>query len=157
MPLPPIPNDPEPTEAEIEAEIDWIDRAGGRAGIVRQLARLSWIVGKKRENPDAFLVPFATELQDYPRYLRSARWRRIHDEVLADADHRCRACGGRATQVHHRDYRPRVLSGEDRTPLVAICGSCHDAIHARLNGAEPSWQEQERRLHMMVCRHETSA
>jgi 5-methylcytosine-specific restriction endonuclease McrA len=153
MPLHPIPPDPEPTEAEIDAEIER-KQLGARGDVIRRLARLVWRERRRREQPDDFLVPFATELKDYPKYLRSARWLRIRDEVLAEADHRCAACGGRATQVHHRDYRPRVLKGDDRTPLVAICGPCHDVVH---EGRDPSWQEQERRLREMVSRCDASA
>lgn len=111
--------------------------------IRRPFARIRWRIQRRREDPNAFLVPFATEVDDYGAYLHSPLWKRIRAEVLNAADRKCCCCRGRATQVHHRDYRPRVLSGEDRTPLVAICKSCHDLVHMKGTNDNPSWQEQE--------------
>jgi hypothetical protein len=162
MPLPTLPPDPKPTEAEIEDAMARIGRPlsyvgrhpAGQRNIERELAVMMWKSERQLADPDAFIVKFATGpfpngLKNYQEYRRSAEWGRIRGEVLAAARYHCAACEGRATQVHHRDYRPRVLRGEDTRPLVPICVQCHDAIHA-----SPWWEEQEALLIALVSRHE---
>lgn len=101
-------------------------------------------MAKKEEDPNAFLVPFATEVPGYNDYLDSALWKRIGRRVLKAAEHECACCPAKATQVHHRDYRPRVLSGDDDTMLVALCKACHDEIHTAPDGRRrDTWNETE--------------
>jgi hypothetical protein len=146
MPLTPLPPDPEPTEEEIAA------RSPPFEGFPEQLrpsmARLQWIADMERLQPDLFLVPYVKDASAYDAYRNSSQWKAIRQNVLRKANHKCEACGLRANQVHHRDYRPRVLSGEDVRPLVAICSRCHEAIEKIRK--EVSWQEGERLLAKLV-------
>jgi 5-methylcytosine-specific restriction endonuclease McrA len=148
MHLPPIPTDPEPTDAEIDAVEKALDKRG-RPDVIRRLARLGWRYERRLAAPDDFLVPFADWVVGYKDYLASPQWQSIRQYVLREADHRCVGCGGSATQVHHRDYRPRVLRGEDLIALVAMCKTCHERIH---EGKDTPWEEQEQRLYAMVAR-----
>jgi len=151
MVLPPIPADPRPTEAEIDAEIERGSITAVRADIVRTLARLHWKGRMKAADPDLFLEPFATGVPNYKAYLRSPIWKKIRAEVLEAADYECAGCVAEATQVHHRDYRPRVLAGEDRVALVPLCKDCHDFIHKGEDGkSRETWNESEELLAELV-------
>jgi hypothetical protein len=158
MPLFPIPADPKPTRAELAAEIRrWRGRISDK--ILMEWARFQWDCDQRKERPDDFTWPFSTWLLasdptfNYDEYLKSDIWQQQRERVLTAAHHICAGCLGRATQIHHRDYRPRVLRGEDDSPLVAMCRRCHDAIHT---GA-PSWQEIERRLAEIVTFKDANA
>jgi len=150
-----LPDDPEPTEAELQEELasmsDWLEHSG------RGMARLRWRVRRAQQDPDAFHVHFASQVPDYPSYQYSAEWEAIRSKVLDAADHRCACCSKKAKQVHHRDYRPRVLRGEDLTPLVAICGKCHKRVHNNEAGKRrDTWDECERVLAEMVAENQAA-
>jgi hypothetical protein len=167
MPLPPIapPPRPKPTPDELAPYLRKYEHVAPSlpgaavpprfdlASLNRRMATFYWECDRKRENPDDFLVPFTSWIRardpgfDYDQYLRSDQWYEIRDRVLAAARFVCAACFNRATHVHHRDYRPRVLRGEDDSPLVPMCKHHHDVIHA----GNPSWQEIERRLAEIVA------
>jgi hypothetical protein len=66
----------------------------------------------------------------YKEYLRSDLWRSIRARVL-EAHPDCFACGGTATQVHHRTYRKKDLEGRDLRKLFAVCASCHERCEFR--------------------------
>jgi hypothetical protein len=68
-------------------------------------------------------------LDDYPKYLRSARWKRIRDRIWERDAKCCLRCGGAATAVHHRSYADEVMLGRDDTYLASICEGCHNIIH----------------------------
>lgn len=155
MPLHPIPPDPEPTEAEIEEEILRKFSGATLPDHVREIARFFCHARMRLEHPDSFLAPFSTWNPDlnYPAYLKSHRWHEIKSRVLGKAGRECAGCLDQATQVHHRDYRPRVLAGEDDTPLVPLCKSCHDKVHYKEDGTRRQvWQEEERALTGLVKR-----
>ena len=167
MPLQPIPPDPEPTEAELADFLGRYRPVEGapvvpgmtHADLCRDTAGLDWKVWKRSQNPDAFLVPYQSDVferaADYEAYLGSDEWLAIRAEELEAALGRCRCCGRRATRVHHRDYRPRVLRGEDRNALVAICDPCHRHIHkVRGKKATAHWHECEERLAVLVSIYE---
>ena len=61
----------------------------------------------------------------YQEYLASDLWKGIRERVLADANHTCRLCGRRATQVHHTRYNPATMRGMRLNELVPVCGRCH--------------------------------
>jgi 5-methylcytosine-specific restriction endonuclease McrA len=75
-------------------------------------------------------------------------WKSIRKKVMDRAAGCCECCGRKATQVHHRDYRPRVLRGENLLPLVSICSDCHNFIHRipETGKVRDSWQDQEEAL-----------
>lgn len=159
MPLSPIPPDPKPTAAELAAAIAQHREKFVETSSLPILARFQWERERKLESPDDFLVPFASGIVvrdpgfKYDEYLRSDQWYEIRWRVLAAARHKCAACFDTATQVHHRDYRPRVLRGEDDSPLVPLCKKHHDMIHA--GKPSPSWQEIERRLAEIVSQKDS--
>lgn len=64
----------------------------------------------------------------YDAYLRTPRWSRLRDKVLARDGHLCQGCReSPATQVHHLTY-DRV-GREMLFDLVAVCERCHSRIH----------------------------
>lgn len=169
MSLPPIPSDPVPTEAELQpflAKVKWqpdVDAPASvkRGDIRRALARMEWERERQAEDPNAFLVPFSTYPQAfgskaaYDAYRDGEIWKAQRKRVLEASGGKCVGCGSKATEVHHRDYRPRVLAGEDDAPLVALCRRCHQHVHEDdARGLEPSWQESEARLAELVARRD---
>jgi hypothetical protein len=155
--LPQFPPDPEPTEAELEPFLEAVGPC--RDETVRHgLAILRWRIQKSQEDPDLFAVPFAGEIRDfagfadYESYLQSPLWRRIRKEVLLASKGKCVGCDNRASEVHHRDYRPRVLAGKDLAALVPVCKSCHDKIEGARKGEH--WGAGERVLYDLVAEKE---
>lgn len=135
--LPHLSADPRPTKAELEAllrphgDLYYIDDQ-----IARWIGTILWRRRREAADLDAFLVASATEVKAFPdghssydAYLGSRLWGRIRRRVLSRADHRCECCGSEAKEVHIRDFRPRVLRGDDLLPLVAVCLTCHGYIH----------------------------
>jgi hypothetical protein len=129
--------------------------------VERKLAKLLWKLELQKQSANSFLVPFSTDPQAfgspeaYEAYRNTPIWRDQRERVLNRAGGKCVGCSCKASEVHHRDYRPRVLSGEDDSPLVALCWRCHRHIHKRgPNGIDPSWQEEEARLASLVARED---
>jgi hypothetical protein len=156
MILAPIPPDPEPTESEIEEQLRSLP--GGPETIRRRMAVLKWRDEKRKADPNAFHVRFVTNVKEFPGggheyevYQQSSLWKRIRRKVLKLADHRCACCPGKANEVHHRDYRPRVLAGDDLMPLVALCRDCHHRVHNDQRGKRTDWTACERALAEMVA------
>jgi 5-methylcytosine-specific restriction endonuclease McrA len=52
-------------------------------------------------------------------------WARTRRRILARDGHRCRACGGLATEVHHT-----IPGTEADDTLVSLCHPCHRVITA---------------------------
>lgn len=145
--------DPEPTEAELKKYWPGIRFTPGVSSkvqerICRFLAKAKWELVVIEKEPDAFLVPFVEDIQRYNEYLKSPEWNRIKGKVLRLHNYQCACCGNRANQVHHRDYRPRVLRGEDMNALVPICKRCHDHVEKARKGKDGrgNWQAGERVL-----------
>ena len=158
MPLTPLQPDPEPTEHDIEEELEML-----RAGFVieppqvrRRLAALSWRVRVSTKDPNAFCVHFVPDIDAYNEYLKSLLWKEIRQRVLTAANFECAGCFNRATEVHHRDYRPRVLAGEDITPLVALCTECHRAVDRDGSKARDTWNEREAILAALVLKKDAA-
>ena len=147
MSLPEIDLGPTPTDEALEPFLS----NRGDPGIARMMAELEWRADLQARDPNAFPVPFATEAFPQPgaynRYLASPFWRRIRDEELRKAGHRCAACQSPTKTIHHRDYRPRVIAGKDRAALIALCTRCHERVHQ-----EESWNDSERVLRELVER-----
>jgi hypothetical protein len=166
MPLPTLQPDSTPSEAELQTIMDQElllvrNDVAGRDEVLRSYARIVWKMQRRAEDPNAFLVPFSTDPSAfesagaYGAYRKGPVWKAQRTRVLELAGRQCVGCGARATQVHHRDYRPRVIAGEDDLPLVALCKSCHLHLHDNnACGREPSWQESEARLTALVARRE---
>src|SRR5271168_3038698 len=108
MPLYAIPDDPEPTEEELAPYLqDGPGRLQGASeGDLRLLARIKWKEARRAVGDSAFLIPFATEVNDYKSYTKTPIWGSIKSRVLRAANGKCACCPRTATQVHHRDYRP---------------------------------------------------
>jgi hypothetical protein len=64
----------------------------------------------------------------YAEYLQSDLWARIRRRVLGRYRSKCQACGGPASEVHHKHYSLKVLSGKHIIGLKAICRECHARI-----------------------------
>jgi len=80
--------------------------------------------GGKRIAAKNWFGPFAT----YRDYLKSDLWAGIRERVLDAANRQCRLCQNVATQVHHRHYGKRTLTGKTLIHLIAVCGACHIEI-----------------------------
>ena len=149
MPLTILPPDPEPTNAELAPYMASyvVNTSTLYPDLTRRLARLCWRSDQQKANPDLFAVPFSPD-EGYPEYLASPLWASIRKRIRA-ANPICVGCNRYASEVHHRDYRPRVMRGEDVTPLVSICPPCHRKVHT--GGWNASWQEEEARLQALVA------
>jgi 5-methylcytosine-specific restriction endonuclease McrA len=65
---------------------------------------------------------------DYFKYLKSSSWKERRKELLEEAEYICDVCGGKATQIHHLDYKN--LGGEMlNVDVIAVCNKCHQEIH----------------------------
>lgn len=81
----------------------------------------------------------------YREYLASDLWKTIRARVLKRDNETC-CCGNRATQVHHREYSPAVMTGHNDAMLVSLCKPCHDWITYRPDGGKRDWRSTERLL-----------
>jgi hypothetical protein len=146
MPLEPIPNDAEPTRRELK---QFMDLTMMPERLRDAWAAFQWRIKKREQHPDKFLVAYVMNKGWYEKeYLNGALWKSIREQVLNNASYKCACCPAKATEVHHRDYRPRVLSGDDISPLVALCRKCHRRID-EVKGKD-SWNESERLLAELV-------
>lgn len=68
--------------------------------------------------------------KSYKEYLASPLWISIRNGFLED-NKVCFGCGGDATEVHHRCYTKKVLSGRGRNHMYPVCRSCHERIEFR--------------------------
>lgn len=142
MPLSPIPPDPEPTKRQYSRYL----RADMPEPMRTGWAKFVWRYERQKTHPNEFLVAFAGPNLNY-----GAEWPLIKERVLVAAGYQCAGCGRKAKDVHHRDYRPRVMSGEDISPLVALCRRCHRKID-KLKGND-SWNAAEALLAELVAQH----
>ena len=63
----------------------------------------------------------------------SGGWRRRRAAAIRRAGRRCQRCGARGPlDVHHLTYR--TLGRERPGDLLALCESCHGAVHGRPAG-----------------------
>jgi 5-methylcytosine-specific restriction endonuclease McrA len=63
-------------------------------------------------------------------YIRSDKWQTIASHVRRRDRFRCRRCGRRGYQVHHKHYAH--LGAEDECGyccLQTLCAACHRAAH----------------------------
>lgn len=158
MRLPPLPPDPKPTEDDLRPFLEIVEARGIAPSEIRKgwtievykkaQAWSLWYRDLRRKDKNAFCVCLPPP--GYAAYLRSDPWRfDIRKRALRAFNGECACCPALATDVHHRDYRPRVMSGEDITALVALCASCHDKVHGNRKNWH-SWQEQEQVLAALV-------
>lgn len=128
--LAPIPPDPRPTKRELESELRKQEPTVKSLSPDMRLrfAEMSWEMSAKARDPDLFWHPFAPNPMWYEVYLNSKEWRRISRAVKKAAGGKCACCPNEANQVHHRCYRPRVLSGADTSLLIALCDRCHEMV-----------------------------
>jgi 5-methylcytosine-specific restriction endonuclease McrA len=80
----------------------------------------------------------------YKEYLESDEWAQKRLKILKRAKGQCEGCGERrATQVHHLTYEHAFK--EFLFELVAVCGDCHAALHAKnVNSSDQDLQDFER-------------
>lgn len=69
----------------------------------------------------------------YREYLASPLWAKIRARVPG---YRCYRCGEPASQVHHRYYCKRNLSGETIAGLHKVCRRCHELLEFDANGSK---------------------
>jgi len=151
--LPLIPPEPEPTEKEIDAQLQK-HKFSETLSLKMQTkaAAFFWRADQKIKNPDLFWWPFAPEAAWYDKYLVSDEWLQISEKVKQEAGYKCACCSKKAENVHHRCYRPRVLSGEDTSLLIALCEKCHKTVDFDANGKSRDANSKERVLREMFDR-----
>lgn len=72
--------------------------------------------------------PLTERRREYLRYMNSAKWKGIQQEVLARAGYRCSACGTtRRLEVHHLVYTR--FGNEELKDLIVLCKDCHWKAH----------------------------
>jgi hypothetical protein len=149
--LPPIPPEPRPTKEEVDAELkkQTFTKSFPDA-MQRHTAEFFCHAHNKLQQPDLFWHPFAPS--GYDMYLKSEKWRQISKRIKAEAGNKCACCPNKATQVHHRCYRPRVLSGEDTSLLIALCAACHKTVDFDEHGKVREANAKERTLGAMFDR-----
>lgn len=96
---------------------------GGEGGSVLQA------LGSKDERKYARKKRRRDRKKEYERYLLSETWKKIRAAALERDEHACRACGKKATAVHHIRY-PMNLGEEKMEWLYSLCTYCHTKIHA---------------------------
>lgn len=154
MPFPKLPPDSQPSEADIQAILRADAFSYSGINLARTVAELIWKYRRMKADPNAFLVPFWSDDAELPSpcttyasYLRCDHWKVIQQRVMERAGHLCECCGEWAREVHIRDYRPRVLAGDDPTPLVAVCPRCRDyLLEDPVTGGMRDHEEQEAAL-----------
>jgi 5-methylcytosine-specific restriction endonuclease McrA len=151
--LPLIPPDPEPTEKEIDAQLQKHKFSETLSlKMQRKAAAFYWRADQKIKNPDLFWWPFAPEKEEYDKYRASEQWLQIREKVKQAAGYKCACCPNRATEVHHRCYRPRVMLGEDTSLLIALCSKCHKTVDFDANNKSRDANSKERVLRGMFDR-----
>ena len=65
--------------------------------------------------------------EEYRIYLQSDHWKEIRREFLEDENYQCEICGGKANQVHHKNYN--CLYEEERDDVEVVCWECHQDRH----------------------------
>ena len=65
----------------------------------------------------------------YREYLKSDEWKRKRYVVLKRDNWKCKYCGKKATQVHHKRYAKYQIGKEPIKWLVSVCASCHKDQH----------------------------
>ncbi len=84
--------------------------------------------------------------ETYREYLLSDLWQSIRERVLDLHDRKCGLCKGAATQVHHRHYGIRTLTGKTLVHLFPVCGPCHLLIEFDACGLKRSAPKAEQWL-----------
>lgn len=81
----------------------------------------------------------------YKTYLLSALWKEIRHQILLPHT-RCRACGNRATQVHHNRYLLKDMNGTCLDHLIPVCGRCHKKAEFNRIGSKIGPQRATKKL-----------
>lgn len=138
----------------------WLDQGhwqrvnhGQTYNVSREWARSTMIGSEQRRklanepyadrNETLRLLGFPT----YSAYSRSVLWKIVRQRALDVYGHICKACGAKATQVHHASYVREVLIGEDVRGLVPLCSRCHRI------GSVTKQRSRERRQDHIEVRH----
>ena len=135
IPLPAILPDPHPTEADIKNVMSLHAEQWETSNISRVAAELIAKCQLVDNDNDALVMPVWSAKvaakygwSSYSEYRKSACWAALRNRVMKRANFVCECCGSWASEVHIRDYRPRVLSGNDLNAIIAVCAACHEYI-----------------------------
>lgn len=65
---------------------------------------------------------------DYKVYLLTPHWKRLREQALGRARHRCQVCNASSLlNVHHRTYERRGFELDH--DLIVLCNDCHQLFH----------------------------
>lgn len=81
---------------------------------------------------------------EYRKYIKSAKWRALKQEVIALRSGACEKCGSKKyLQVHHLNYKN--LFNEQPRDLMVLCLICHSEEHSHLTLSKriklPLWKK----------------
>ena len=65
----------------------------------------------------------------YQQYLKTNHWKNVRIKILTRDRFKCCDCGGKATQVHHLDYKYRGHELDCPSCCISLCSSCHKKRH----------------------------
>ena len=87
--------------------------------------------------------------ESYAIYLLSPLWVSIRKKAFQRSCGLCVLCREVANCVHHRGYGKRVLSGRDLSPLMPLCGSCHQKVEFKSSGKKRSLVQAQTRFNAL--------
>jgi hypothetical protein len=67
----------------------------------------------------------------YAAFLRSEYWKHVQEAVAVRDDGKCRRCGARGLQVHHKTYEHKGEELEHLEDLELLCAACHAFEHRK--------------------------
>lgn len=109
------------------------------------LSKKKQIIGTLYEYRERNLLLKFMGYQTYANYLASKQWWVIRNRVIVRDKGRCQICPRPADQVHHLDYSPATLTGDNDSALVSLCGHCHGKIEFDCKGKKCSLSAAQRR------------
>lgn len=100
--------------------------------------------GFRNRNRRLRALGFAT----YQEYLASPLWKEIREAVLLRDEYKCRLCGSRASQVHHKSYSYAALIKITPFGQIAVCRRCHEFVEFE-DGRKTGMGRTKQRLRML--------
>jgi len=98
---------------------------------------------KRKSNHVKINIGRFAGFKKYADYLRSSLWKKIRIRVMNLHSWKCGLCSGLATQVHHRKYDDRTMSGETLKYLFPVCKNCHLLIEFYDDGSKRTSRDAE--------------
>lgn len=123
---------------DINSLQDWNEKVRERRRTQRSKRRQELYEQERKRIAEERQEESAEWWSNYTAYLRSPEWHRVRQAVLQRDNHTCQAClRNKATHAHHLSYSLYNQLGRSAAfELVAICRTCHEAIHPHMSQAQ---------------------